>query len=152
MIQQKIGTVEPQFTGKDRNLILAHFVIAYFSLFIGILAGIVQVLQRTGIITLPGAIGYYQILTIHGIYLALGLTTFFIFGFLYASMAKVIGGSLVDHSRKLAWIGFFVMLLGVLMVTVEVLANRASVLYTFYAPLGASPAFYIGVTFLITGS
>lgn len=44
------------------------------------------------------------------------------------------------------------MTLGTAIATVEILLNRATVLYTFYAPLKASPAFYIALVFVVVGS
>ena len=43
-------------------------------------------------------------------------------------------------------------LVGTLMAAVTVLSGRATVLYTFYPPLQAHPAFYIGLTLVIVGS
>jgi len=44
------------------------------------------------------------------------------------------------------------MVAGTLMAAFEVLAGNATVLYTFYAPLKASPFFYIGATLLVLGT
>jgi cytochrome c oxidase subunit 1 len=41
---------------------------------------------------------------------------------------------------------------GLLITAVPLLLNRASVLYTFYPPLEASPFFYIGLTLVVVGS
>jgi cytochrome c oxidase subunit 1 len=42
--------------------------------------------------------------------------------------------------------------IGVLLAAVPLLTGNASVLYTFYPPLMAHPAFYIGATLLVVGS
>jgi cytochrome c oxidase subunit 1 len=44
------------------------------------------------------------------------------------------------------------MLVGTVMTTVVILSGSATVLYTFYAPLKASPFFYFGATILILGT
>lgn len=67
--------------------------------------GLVQTLVRSGTLKLPGGIGYYQILTVHGIILALVLTTFFIMGFQTAAVIRTCG-KLSPLQRKLVWIGF----------------------------------------------
>ena len=44
------------------------------------------------------------------------------------------------------------MLVGTIMAAITILVGEASVLYTFYAPLRAHPAFYIGLALVIIGS
>jgi len=137
---------------KDARLCLAYIGVAFVALFLGALAGLLQVLQRTGVIELPAGIGYYQLLTAHGVLLALGLTTYFIIGFLLAGVAKTLGGRLTETARKLGWVGFWVMTAGTAMATYAILMNKGTVLYTFYAPLQASPSFYVGAALLVVGS
>lgn len=147
-----IPTSDFKFDPKDRNLILAHLGFSFFALFLGALAGLFQGLQRTGFIQLPQAIGYYQLLTIHGVALALIFTTFFIIGFLYSGMAKTLGGKLHTGARMLAWWGYYLMVVGTILGLVMILTNDATVLYTFYAPMKASPWFYIGLALVVVGS
>ena len=52
----------------------------------------------------------------------------------------------------MGWAGYWLMLIGTLMAAFEILAGNATVLYTFYAPLKASPFFYIGSTLLVIGT
>src|SRR5699024_9466927 len=99
----------------------------------------------------PLGIGYYQILTLHGVILALVLTFFFIVGFQTAAVSRAMGG-LTDGERKAGWIGFWLMTIGVLMAASMILTNQASVLYTFYAPLQAHGLFYVGLTLVIVGT
>lgn len=61
---------------RDGKLGMAHFYVAFIALAIGGLAGLLQVLVRSGRFQLPASIGYYQILTVHGVVLGLVLTTF----------------------------------------------------------------------------
>lgn len=135
---------------KDAKLSMAHMYVAFISLLIGGLMGLLQVLVRTGKMTLPFGIDYYQVLTVHGVILALVLTTFFIIGFQYALMSKTVGMS--DGERKWAWISFYVMLIGTVVTAVMILLGKANVLYTFYAPLQAHPLFYIGLALVVVGS
>jgi cytochrome c oxidase subunit I len=44
------------------------------------------------------------------------------------------------------------MAVGTIMATITILTNESTVLYTFYAPMKASPWFYIGAALLIVGS
>jgi cytochrome c oxidase subunit 1 len=79
-------------------------------------------------------------------------TTFFIIGFLYAGAAYTTGGAMRPGVRKASWWGFILMAAGTAITVIMILLNEATVLYTFYAPLKASPFFYIGLTLVIIGS
>ncbi|WP_017755451.1 b(o/a)3-type cytochrome-c oxidase subunit 1 [Calidifontibacillus oryziterrae] len=136
---------------KDAKLSMANLYVAFTALLIGALAGLLQVWVRSGKFTLPAGIDYYQVLTVHGVLLGLVLTTFFIIGFIIAGQSKVCG----DYSageRRLGWIGFWMMTIGVAIAATFVLLGEASVLYTMYAPLMAHPLHYIGLTLVVVGS
>lgn len=150
------GAVIPEspfkFERRDSSLVLAHLYVAYIGLLLGAIAGLLQALQRGGYIQLPASIGYYQLLTIHGVLLALVFTTFFIIGYLYSGVAKTAGGKLPPAARSWGWVGFWLMTIGTAMAAVPILTNNASVLYTFYAPMKASPFYYLGLTLVVVGS
>lgn len=135
---------------QEAKLYMSFIYVAFISLFIGGLMGLLQTLVRSGKLTLPFGIGYYQILTIHGVILGLVLTTYFIIGFQFSLMGKTVGIS--EKQRKVAWLSFWVMIIGTVMTATTILLGKASVLYTFYAPLKAHPAFYIGLALVIIGS
>ena len=135
----------------DAKLSMAHFYVAIIALALGGFAGLLQTLVRSGRVELPAGITYYQLLTVHGVLLALILTTFFIIGFHLSAVSKTIG-PLTKRARISGWIGFWTMTLGTAMASLMVLLNEASVLYTFYAPLQAHPIFYGGLTLVIVGS
>ncbi|MFD1038644.1 b(o/a)3-type cytochrome-c oxidase subunit 1 [Virgibacillus byunsanensis] len=145
MNTEKLG-----LTKFDSKLTMAFLYVAFISLLIGGLMGLLQTLVRSGTLELPWGIDYYQVLTVHGVILGLVLTTFFIIGFQYALMAKTVGIS--KKQGKYAWLGFWVMLIGTTMSAITILLGKASVLYTFYAPLKAHPAFYIGLALVVVGS
>jgi cytochrome c oxidase subunit 1 len=130
---------------------MAHFYVAFIALAVGGLAGLLQTLVRSGKFVLPAGIGYYQILTVHGVVLGLVLTTFFIMGFQIAATSRT-SGTLSNLQRKLGWIGFWLMTAGTLMAATMILLNKASVLYTFYAPLQAHFIYYLGLTLVVVGS
>ena len=136
---------------RDAKLALAHVYVAFIALLLGGLAGLLQVFVRSGQFTLPAGIGYYQVLTVHGVLLGLILTTFFIFGFQIASVSRT-SGTFTDKQRLLGWIGFWFMTIGTVAAAVMVLLNKATVLYTFYAPLQAHWIFYFGLTLVVVGS
>ncbi|MCT1576079.1 b(o/a)3-type cytochrome-c oxidase subunit 1 [Oceanobacillus kimchii] len=147
---EEISTDPIKITKKDSKLYLSFIYVAIISLFLGGLMGLLQVLVRTGEFTLPFGIGYYQILTFHGVVLALVLTTFFIIGFQFALMGKTVGIS--EKQRKSAWLAFWVMTIGTSLTAVTILIGKANVLYTFYAPLKAHPLFYIGLALVVVGT
>ncbi|WP_338749584.1 b(o/a)3-type cytochrome-c oxidase subunit 1 [Bacillus sp. FJAT-52991] len=136
---------------RDAKLAMAHMYVAFAALALGGLAGLLQVLVRSGRFELPLNIGYYQVLTTHGVLLGLVLTTFFILGFQVAGVSRT-AGTLSKGQRLTGWIGFWVMLTGTAMATAMILLNEATVLYTFYAPLQAHWIFYLGLTFVVVGS
>ena len=140
------------FDRKDGALVLAHLLFAFAALFIGGVAGVLQGMVRGGMITLPARIGYYEILTAHGVLMALIFTTFFIIGFLYSGVSTTLGGALIPKVKSMGWVGFVLMALGTTLGTVMILLGEASVLYTFYAPLKASPFFYIALALVVIGS
>ena len=141
-----------EFERADKNLMLAYIGFGFVAVFLGGLAGLLQLMQRSGWITLPDWLTYYQLLTAHGVLLVLVFTTFFIMGYLFSGMARTLEGKLTDVARKLGWIGFYFMAIGAIIATVLILMNEGTVLYTFYTPMAASPWFYIGLSLLIVGS
>jgi cytochrome c oxidase subunit I len=136
---------------KDATLAMAHIYVGFIALALGGLAGLLQVLVRSGKFILPAGIGYYQVLTVHGVLLGLVLTTFFILGFQHAAISRT-SGTYSGKSRLFGWLGYWVMLMGTIMAAVMILLNEATVLYTFYAPLQAHWIFYLGLTFVVVGS
>jgi cytochrome c oxidase subunit I len=146
-----MNTVNTKIDRRDGKLVMAHFYVAFIALAVGGLAGLLQTLVRSGKFQLPAGIGYYQILTVHGVVLGLVLTTFFIMGFQIAATSRT-SGTLSNLQRKLGWIGFWLMTAGTLMAATMILLNKASVLYTFYAPLQAHFIYYLGLTLVVVGS
>lgn len=130
-------------------LALTHIYTATLVLGIGALFGMLQGFSRASLITMPPAFDYYRMLTAHGVLMALVFTTFFITGLftyaVYHTIPRI-------RSLTLGWIGYCTMLLGTVMDVVVILHGDATVLYTFYAPLKASPFFYFGATLLVLGT
>lgn len=136
---------------KDSKLVLANMIWVSFALLIGGTAGLLQTLVRSGQFELPFGIGYYQLLTLHGVILALVMTFFFIMGFQIAALSRT-AGSFSTSELRLGWTGFWVMTAGTLMSAAMIALNEASVLYTFYAPLQAHAIHYIGLALVIVGT
>ncbi len=140
------------FDRSDSKLVLAHILFAFAALFIGGIAGLLQSMVKSGSIELPANIGYYELLTAHGVLMALIFTTYFIVGFLYSGVSHTLGGKLLPVSRKFGWAGYMLMSIGTVMGVIVILLGKASVLYTFYAPMKASPWFYVALALVVVGS
>lgn len=138
------------FAREDR-LVRWHIFVAFVALAAGGLFGPLQALNRMGVSLYPIlGIGYYQGLTLHGVLVALVWTTFFICGFLIFVTTRSLDRPLAGLGA--AWMAFWLMLVGVAAAGYAMLTNQATVLYTFYPPLGAHPSFYIGLTLLVVGT
>lgn len=128
--------------------------IAIGALSIGAALGVMQGLEHTGINLYPYVQplikSYYQGLTLHGVLNALVWTTFFIIGFFTFAFVRSLNRPLRNPRLHVA--ALVVMASGVLMAAYPMLANLASVLYTFYPPLQAHWLFYVGLTLVVVGS
>src|SRR5262249_52958577 len=51
-----------------------------------------------------------------------------------------------------AWVGFWLMIVGAIMNNVAVFRGDSSVMFTSYAPMGAHPAFYLGLILFAVGA
>ena len=141
-------TTDVQVRSENR-LVLTHVYIATAALCVGAIFGLMQGMSRARWFSAPAWFDYYRMLTAHGVLMALVFTTFFICG-----LTTFLTYRAVPRQRSLAlgWTGLAVMLVGTLAAAYEILAGNATVLYTFYAPLKASPIFYIGATLLVVGT
>jgi cytochrome c oxidase subunit 1 len=93
---------------------------------------------------------YYMSVTAHGTLMALVFTTFFIMGFGYVVAERTLSRPV--PYLAVAWGSFWVAVAGTLSTVIAILTFKATVLYTFYPPLKAHPAFYIGLTLVVVGS
>lgn len=134
----------------DAKLTKSYMSVAFIALLIGGVLGLLQGLERAGLIQLPYWFNYYQVLTAHGILLVIVLTAFFTIGYFYAGLSHTLGG-LLPKVRTMAWIGFWLKVVGLVMAVVPIIMNEASVMYTFYPPMAASPYFYIGLALVVVG-
>src|SRR6185295_8105287 len=134
-----------------KQMILIELIFPMVLLILGIYHGMMQVLYRSGMIHARKVLGleYFQGLTLHGVVNAIVFTTFFAVAFGYAVVRFYLRRPL---NMKVAWLSFALMVTGTLLAAAAILSGRASVLYTFYPPLKAHPAFYIGATLLVVGS
>jgi cytochrome c oxidase subunit 1 len=93
---------------------------------------------------------YYHSLSLHGVLNALVFTTFFICGFLPFMTSRALGRPLA--SPRLGWLTFWLMTAGLVLASIPLVGNAATVMFTFYPPLKAHWAFYIGLTLVVVGT
>jgi cytochrome c oxidase subunit 1 len=143
-----------QLSDKEKKFVSLHLLFAILALAIGSLFGPLQALEHSGLDLYPYLQplfkSYYQGLTLHGVLNALVWTTFFITGFL--TLTLTFGLKRPLKYPKLNAFGFWTMVVGLIMAAIPILLDEASVLYTFYPPLKAHWAFYLGLTLVVVGS
>ncbi len=135
----------------ERKLALSHLWVAFIAFILACFMGEYQVLERSGFIpALESPTVYFASVSTHGVLMAFVLTFFFIMGFSYYIATTSLKMPVWNY--KLAWTGFWISLLGTVMAAIPLLTGKASVLYTFYLPIQAHVAFYLGATLLVVGS
>lgn len=133
------------------RLTIANIGVAIAAFAVAAAMAMMQALSRADLdLPFRSAGMYYMSVTAHGTLMAIVFTTFFIMGFGYVVAQRVLDQALV--MRRTAWASFWIALVGTVAVVVVILARKATVLYTFYPPLKAHPAFYVGLTLIVVGS
>ncbi|MFD0828532.1 cbb3-type cytochrome c oxidase subunit I [Neobacillus sp. M.A.Huq-85] len=135
---------------EDARLSKSYIFVAFAAILLGGILGLVQGLNRAGLLELPSWLNYYQVLTAHGLLLVVVLTAFFTIGYFYAALSHNLGG-LLPKVRMMAWIGFGVKIVGFVLAVIPIIMGDASVMYTFYPPMAAAPMFYIGLALIVVG-
>ena len=134
-----------------RRLVISHVWVAIAAFAVACLLGVWQMWARTPLdAPAHSASNYFRSVTLHGVSMAFVLTTFFIMGFGYFVAETALKRPL--PGLRLAWAAFWMALVGVLMAALAIASGNASVLYTFYPPLVATPWFYIGLVLVVVAS
>ena len=134
-----------------RKLVLAHFGVAFAGFAAALILGAWQMYVRSPLSAwVNNPEHYYRSVTAHGTVMAYVLPTLVAMGFGYAAAEISLQRPLIG--LRWAWAGFWMVVLGALLAAVTVGAGQASVLYTFYPPLVASPGYYLGVVLVVVGS
>jgi len=136
---------------RNRSLVLAHLWLAFAVFVLAAILGVWQMWVRSPLhapYADPG--NYFLSVTAHGASMAYVLTTFFVMGFGYFVAESALERPLPMPGA--AWAAYALALIGTIMAVTTVLSGDATVLYTFYPPLTASPFFYIGLVLVVVGS
>ena len=140
--------------GSEGRLLAAYLTVALVALFGGVVTGMLQALDHARINLYPWVSpfirSYYHGLSVHGVLNVLVWTTFFICGFLPYITTRALGRPLARMG--LGWLAFDVMTAGLVLAGIPLVANAATVMFTFYPPLRAHWAFYVGLTLVVVGT
>ena len=134
-----------------KKLVLAHFWVAFIAFAAAMVLGAWQMFVRSPLSSWVGnPEHYYRSVTAHGTVMAYVFPTLVAMGFGYAITELALKRPLLG--LRWAWVGFWLVIAGTVMASVPMAMGRASVLYTFYPPLIASPLYYLGVVLVVVGS
>jgi cytochrome c oxidase subunit 1 len=141
-------------TRVEERLAAANVIVALVALFGGVVTGLFQALEYAGVeiypLLVPVIHSHYQSVTMHGVLNVLVFTTFFICGFVPFIFSRSLQAPLA--SARLGWVTFWVMVAGLVLAAIPLVGNAATVMFTFYPPLKAHWAFYVGLTLVVVGT
>ncbi len=136
---------------RNKSLVLAHCWLAFAVFAAASVLGVWQMWVRSPLhAPYADPENYFVSVTAHGASMAYVLTTFFIMGFGYFVAETALGREL--PGVRWAWLGYALGVIGTLLAVATVISGRATVLFTFYPPLTASPFFYIGLVLVVAAS
>ncbi|MEC1768234.1 cbb3-type cytochrome c oxidase subunit I, partial [Schinkia azotoformans] len=100
---------------EDAIISKSYLFVAFTAVLLGGLLGLLQGLNRAGLLQLPTWLNYYQVLTAHGLLLVVVFSATFVIGYFYAGMSHTLGG-LLPKVRKMVWTGFWLKIVGTVIV------------------------------------
>ncbi len=136
-----------------KTLTAALTITGLLSVTLGILMGPLQALNYANFNAYnyirPVVGSYYVGLTLHGVLNAFAFTTFFMCGLMLYLTSRELK---VAPNLALGWTAYVLMAAGLVLSASSIFANTSTVLYTFYAPMQASWAFYLGLALIFLPS
>jgi len=138
------------FHEQGEKLMRWNAVAGVVSLLVGGILALLVVLTRWPAVHLLPADWFYLVLTAHGIDMLVVWIIFFEIAVLYFCATVLLRCRLA--APRWAWTGFWLMVLGALVNNVAVFRGDSSVMFTSYAPMGAHPAFYLGLILFAVGA
>jgi cytochrome c oxidase subunit 1 len=132
------------------KLIKANAVAGVVFLLVGGVLALLVVLTRWPAVHLLPADWFYLVLTAHGVDMLVFWIIFFEIAVLYFCASTLLKCRLA--TPKMAWAAFWLMIVGALMNNVAVFRGDSSVMFTSYVPMGAHPAFYLGLILFAVGA
>jgi cytochrome c oxidase subunit 1 len=132
------------------KLIRWNAVVAVVFLLVGGLLAIGVTMTRWQAVHLLDPSLFYQVLTAHGLNMLVFWIIFFEIAVLYFASSTLLRCRLATPG--MAWLAFWLMVLGALMNNYSVIRGDSSVMFTSYAPMGAHPTFYLGLILFAVGA
>ncbi len=132
------------------KLIKINAVTAVVFLLIGGLFGVLVALTRWPELHILPADLFYLALTAHGLDILLVWIIFFEIALLYFCSSILLNVRLA--MPKIAWLAYWLMLIGALITNVIVLMGDSNVMFTSYVPMQAHPGFYLGIIIFAVGA
>jgi cytochrome c oxidase subunit 1 len=132
------------------KLMRAHAVAAVVSLLVGGILALLVTLTRWQAVHLLPPDWFYLVLTAHGLDMLVFWIIFFEIAVLYFCGSTLLKCRIATPG--IAWLGFWLMIVGALVNNYAVFSGTSSVMFTSYAPMGAHPTFYLGLILFAVGA
>ena len=139
-----------QFHKPAEQLMRANAVVAIVILLVGGISALMVTLTRWPAIHLLPADRFYQLLTAHGVNMLIFWIITFEMAILYFCSSTLLRCRLA--TPRIAWLGFALMVIGIVVNNLAVLNGDASVMMTSYVPMPANPNFYLGLILFAVGA
>jgi len=139
-----------QFHKPAEWLMRANAVLAVVILLIGGIAALMVTLTRWPAVHLLPPDMFYQLLTMHGVNMLIFWMISFEMAVLYFCSSTLLRCRLA--TPRIAWLGFALMITGIIVNNLAVLNGDASVMMTSYVPMPANPNFYLGLILFAVGA
>jgi cytochrome c oxidase subunit 1 len=153
MAVKSLSSFDAYTAAPEKKYALYMMMLGFAALALGTLFGPLQAFNYGGLdlypLLKPVFQNYYQGLSLHGVLNAIVFTQLFAQAIMIYLPARELG---LRPNMKLAWVSFWMAFGGLFIAAIPLLLNEASVLYTFYAPLKAHWAFYVGAAIFVLSS
>jgi len=132
------------------KLIRWNAVAGVVSLLVGGILALLVTLTRWPAVKLLPPDWFYLVLTAHGLDMLVFWIIFFEIAVLYFAASTLLKCRLA--TPKVAWVAFWLMIVGAITNNVAVFKGDSSVMFTSYVPMGAHPLFYLGLILFAVGA
>lgn len=139
-----------QFHKPAEWLMRANAVFAVVILLVGGITALLVTLTRWPAVHLLPADLFYQLLTSHGVNMLIFWIITFEMAVLYFCSSTLLRCRIA--TPRIAWLGFALMVIGVIVNNLAVASGDASVMMTSYVPMPANPNFYLGLIIFVVGA
>ncbi len=139
-----------QFHRPAERLMRANAVLAIVILLFGGITALLVTLTRWPAVHLLPADRFYQMLTAHGVNMLIFWIISFEIAVLYFCSSTLLRCRIA--TPRIAWLGFALMIIGIVVNNLAILKGDASVMMTSYVPMPANPNFYLGLILFAVGA